>query len=228
MMSEYLNRLIIPENIKHIKIDVGLGQFNINSTNWLKTEKDLLVIMFDPNADSINHSLNIMVTNNVGKPNNNMYYIIPVALSNTESPTKMDFYKMSADAGTSSLYNPIDPTLGPIKEKTTVDTYSLKHFFDVFPWDRFEYIEYIKIDAQGSDFDIIKGAGSYLMDRVMYITAEPEDGQYENCAHNTSENMEQYLLSLNFIKIDHPNTRDPTFLNKKFLHLQDSTYIFQI
>ena len=47
-------------------------------------------------------------------------------------------------------------------EKIEVPVYSLKHFFDLFPWDRFEFIDYIKIDAQGADFDIIKGAGDYL------------------------------------------------------------------
>jgi FkbM family methyltransferase len=222
-----LNNLTIPENINHIKIDIGLGNCNVNSRNWLQNEKDLLVIMFDPNIDSINSSCNRMKNDNIGFNNNNIYHIIPVGLSDVESPTTTKFYNMNNDSGTSSLHKPIDNRLGPVKETITIDVISLKYFFDIFPWNRFEYIEYIKVDAQGSDFDIIKSAGNYLMDRVVYITAEPEIDFYENCSHNTAENMEQYLLTQNFIKVNHPNTRDPTFLNKKFIHLKDSIYIYQ-
>jgi FkbM family methyltransferase len=226
-MEEYINKLNIPSHIKHIKIDVGLGEWNAFSSKWLEVEKDLFVIMFEPNIDSITKSVEIMQYYHVGENNNSLYHIIPIALSNVETPTELDFYKMQKDAGTSSLYKPIDESLGLVKEKTMVNVFSLKHFFDLFDWNRFEYIEYIKIDAQGADFDIIKGSGNYLEEKVVYITAEPESKQYENCLHNTEENMESYLTQHNFIKINHPNTHDPTFINKKFLHLQDSIYIWQ-
>jgi hypothetical protein len=151
-----------------------------------------------------------------------------VALSNVEKPTNMIFYTMSNDIGTSSLYEPVDFSLGPVKSNIIVPVYSLKHFFDVFPWNRFEYIEYIKIDAQGADFDIIKGAGDYLKERVVFITAEPESAQYNGCSHNTAENMNDYLRSQGFVRIVHPNTSDPTFLNIKYSHLYDKIYIRQM
>ena len=224
-----LKNINIPDNITHIKIDIGLGMHNVYSKKWLQNEKNLFVYMFDPNPDSINSSYNN--TKNIESDiikNKNDFYIIPVALSNIDYPSSLDFYSMVLDGGTSSLYKPIDPKLGPIKNKITVPVYSLKHFFDSFLWDRFEYIEYIKIDAQGADLDIIKSAGDYLRDKVVFITAEPEIMQYENCHHNTSENMEEYLKTQNFIKINHPNTQDPTFINNKFLHLINDIYICQI
>ena len=224
-----LNNIHIPDNITHIKIDIGLGMHNVYSKKWLQNEKNLFVFMIDPNPDSINSSYNN--TKNIQSDiikNKNDFYIIPVALSNIESPSSLDFYSMLLDGGTSSLYKPIDPILGPIKNKITVPVYSLKHFFDSFSWNRFEYIEYIKIDAQGADLDIIKSAGDYLCDKVIFITAEPEISQYENCNHNTAENMEEYLKTQNFIKINHPNTQDPTFINNKFLHLINDIYICQI
>jgi hypothetical protein len=141
----------------------------------------------------------------------------------------MDFFSMQRDGGCSSLLEPINlERLGPIKSKITVPVFSLKHFFDIFPWDRFEYIDYIKIDAQGSDLDIIKSAGSYLKDKVVFVTAEPETNDYSNCNHNTAENMENYLISQNFTRISHPNVEDPTFINNKFMHLRDSIYISQL
>ncbi len=227
-MEKYLSNLNIPEDITHIKIDVGLGMNNVQSQNWLKTETNLFTIMFDPNIDSINSSLhNMSKYNDVFKRNNNGFYIIPVALSNVEKEQDTEFYSMKNDGGTSSLYKPLNVRLGPVKHKNIVKTFSLKHFFDLFPWDRFSKIEYIKIDAQGADLDIIKSAGDYLKDRVVYITAEPEHNDYENCSNNTCDNMEKYLLTQNFIKINHPNTDDPTFINKQFIELKDSIYIHQ-
>ncbi len=57
--------------------------------------------------------------------------------------------------------------------------------------------EYIKIDSKGSDLDILKGAGNYLQEKVVYITAEQEANQYENCTHN----IVNYLNTQNFIRV---------------------------
>lgn len=224
MMESYFNHLVIPDNITHVKIDIGLGMYNINSTNWLCNESDLFVFMFDPNNDSISSSVSSM-KNRFNIPDDH-YKILPIALSDVDEPTTMEFYSMEADGGTSSLYRPIGDVLGPVKQIYSVPVFSLKHFFDKFPWNRFGYIEFIKIDAQGADFDIIKSAGSYLKECVVYITAEAEDSFYENCLNNTEDNMEKYLITQDFIKVQHPNTKDPTFLNKKFSHLKP--YIYQV
>ncbi len=227
-MDKFFENINIPANIKHIKIDIGLGLCNIYSQNWLKNESNLFVFMFDPNIDSINSSFNY--TNqliDIINKNNNRYLIIPVALSNVENETILDFYSMSRDGGTSSLYKPDDTILGPIKSINKVSVFSLKNFFDLFPWDRFQYIEYIKIDAQGADLDIIKSAGKYLSERVVFLTAEPENTIYNNCVDNTVENMVKYLNEQGFTKINHHNTQDPTFINNKFKHLYDNIYINQ-
>lgn len=158
----------------------------------------------------------------------NNFCLVPVALSNVnDCSTTMTFYQMSKDCGTSSLYRPISLSLGKISNTIKVPVYSLKHFFDIFDWNRFSHIEYIKIDAQGADLDIIKSAGDYLKDRVVYITAEPETLQYENISHNNINSMIEYLKTQGFIYIKHPNTIDPTFINSKYLHMKDSVYISQ-
>jgi len=202
---------------------------NIHSQDWLKYEKDLFVFMFEPNIDSKNSSFeNMHKIKNIIDSNSNAFAIIPVALSNVEKESSMEFYSMLNDGGTSSLYKPTNLNrLGPVKSKNLVPVFSLKHFFDIFPWNRFEYIEYIKIDAQGADFDIIQSAGDYLSEKVVFITAEPESNDYEKCNHNTCKNMETYLINKNFVRINHPNTEDPTFINKKFMNLYDNIYIYQ-
>lgn len=235
-METFFKDLTIPENITHVKLDIGLSYSAPQSQIWLSNEENLFVFGFEPNPDSVKCILNKDIVKRApfhGTPISNEYinskfFLIPVALSNVIEPSKMDFYCMKNDTGTSSLFEPTDPNLGSIKEKIEVPVFSLKHFFDLFPWDRFDYIDYIKIDAQGADLDIIKSAGNYLKEKVVFITAEPENAAYSGCKDNTCENMENYLNENNFLRINHPNTGDPTFINKKFLHLQDKIYIKQI
>ena len=229
----------IPNDMTHIKIDIGLSYTAPNSNVWISNESNLFVIGFEPNPDAIE-----CITDPIKNAEKNKrffpefpseyigsrFLLIPFALSNIDEPSTMNFYATELDIGTSSLHKPNNnhgAILGSYKN-INVPVYSLKHFFDIFPFDRFEYIDYIKIDAQGSDLDILKGAGDYLKEKVVFITAEPEHNQYINTEHNTTENIEQYLISQNFIRVFHKNTSDPTFLNMKYQHLADSIIISQI
>ena len=36
-----------------------------------------------------------------------------------------------------------------------VETYSLEHLLDQVDWERFKYIEHIKTDCEGKDFDVV-------------------------------------------------------------------------
>ena len=237
-MEKYIENINIPDNVKKIKIDIGLSYGANQSNVWFENDVDeaLFVFGFEPNPDclSVLYAGNIQVQHPehpsgiADKYLKSRFAIIPVALSNFKEEKTMDFFMMQRDCGTSSLYTPIDPFIGPIKEVVKIPVFSLKHFFDAFKWwDRFPYIEYIKIDAQGSDFDIILGAEHYLKERVVYITAEPEIYQYSGCGHNNEYNMTGYMNSIGFERIYHPNTHDPTYINKNFLHLKDSIFIYQ-
>jgi FkbM family methyltransferase len=235
-MQNYISNINFRnEKCTHVKIDIGLSYSAPFSQKWLEKEDDVLVIGFEPNPESVSSILSGNIKKqhpDHGEPIkaeyiNDRFFLIPVALSNVNNPTEMTFYKMQNDCGTSSLYKPLGNSIGPVKEIVSVPVYSLKHFFDLFPWDKYEFIDYIKIDAQGSDIDILKGAEDYLTERVVYITAEPEYTQYEKCDHNNENSMYEYLHSQGFIRVYHPNTQDPTFLNKKFLHLRENIYICQ-
>ena len=143
-MDKYLFFDKINSNINHVKIDIGLGMNNIHSKDWLKYEKNLHVFMFEPNMKSINSCLkNMTIINNIIDSNENSFSIMTVALSNVLQESQLEFYTMLNDGGTSSLYKPTNINrLGPIENKTVVSVFALKHFFDLFPWDRFEYIDY--------------------------------------------------------------------------------------
>ena len=152
-----------------------------------------------------------------------------MALSNVEKEEEMNFYINSNDCGTSSLFKHDEQFLGPMKNEVSVPVVSLKMFFDEFPWDRFEYIDYIKIDAQGSDLNILKSAGNYLSEKVVFVTAEPDGFQYFGAHECNNENITSYMESQNFVRINHPNTSDPTFVNKRFSEkgIHETIYIEQ-
>lgn len=228
----------IPGNCTHVKLDIGLSYNAPQSQSWLSKEPNLMVFGFEPNPESVKciQDGNIQKRHHLhGQPleqkfiNNKQFQLIPVALSNVEKKEEMDFYVNSKDCGTSSLFKHDEKYLGPIKNKITVPVVSLKMFFDEFPWDRFEYIDYIKVDAQGSDLNILKSAGNYLSEKVVFVTAEPDGYQYIGADECNTHNITNYMLSQNFVKVNHPNTCDPTFFNKKFLdnNIYKNIYIEQ-
>jgi len=235
-MDNYLRNMKLPSHVNHLKLDIGLSYSAPQSQTWLEHEPDLFVIGFEPNPDcvaSLNQDVIQKKNPGHGDPltpeNKKRFFLIPVALGNVETPGEMNFYQMANDCGTSSLYSPVDGSLGQVKNVVRVHVFSLKDFFESFPWgtNNIHHIDYIKIDAQGSDLDILKGAGRYLRDRVVYVTAEAEHSQYANCSHNNEVNMTQYMDSIGFDRIFHADTQDPTFLNRIYKHLMKDIYIYQ-
>jgi len=222
----------IPDTTRRIKIDVGLSYSAPQSEVWLDHDSDLFVFGFEPHPESVEC---INRGNIVGKPGHGKpisdehlkrFALIPVALGNVSSSQTLDFYLMRGDCGTSSLFPPNTALLDSISRVVKVPVHNLSEFFDKFPWDRFPVIEYLKIDAQGSDLDILKGAGHYLSDRVVFVTAEPENIAYFGCKNSAHEIVE-YLLSMGFKRVFDRNTGDPTFLNTRFEHLASSIFIYQ-
>jgi FkbM family methyltransferase len=227
----------IPETCTHVKLDIGLSYNAPQSQNWLThDDNQLMVFGFEPNPESIH----FITSGNNRKQHEShgdcledrfikegRFVIQKCALSNVSSPETMKFYISNNDCGTSSLFSNNETSLGKIKDIINVPVYSLKMFFDGFPWDRFDYIDYIKIDAQGSDLNILKGAEHYLQDRVVFVTAEGDGHHYIGSEECSNYNIIKYMESQNFIHINHHNTKDPTFINRKFQHLTSKIYISQ-
>ena len=163
--------------------------------------------------EKIKQQRNLIVSqlNKIG----NTFFMIECALSQG-NPRYLDFYCTSDDSGTSSIFK---PSYFAVLEKIKVPTITLKDFFDLFPWDRFEYIEHLKIDAQASDYDIIKGAGDYLREKVLYLSVETNTGDQYESQENPLE-MKEYIESCGF----HCNwwKGNGNFSNIKFKNLWDS------
>ena len=231
------NKIYISDTVKHIKIDIGLSYNAPQSQSWLSHESDLIIFGFEPNPMSV--AAICSPTNEKRNPNhgdvleykylNKDFFIIPVALSDVSNSTA-PFYVTSGDAGCSSLMKPNLnqlPSFIGLESVIQVPVFTLSDFFDIFPFDKFPIIEYIKVDAQGSDLKIIKGGRDYIKEHVVFITLEPETSQYDGAENNNQYEIISYMSSIGFQYINHPNTIDPTFVNTKFIDIASNIFIKQ-
>lgn len=220
-------KIEIPAHIKHIKLDIGLSYSAPMSQYWLSHEDDLFVFGFEPNPASINSilagakkQLEMHGTPLEKKYIGKSFFLIPCALG-LSSNSMIKFYVTQNDCGCSSIYQ---PTSFPIERIIEVPIFSLSSFFDLFPFDSHPVIDYIKIDAQGSDLDIVKSAGHYLAERVVYITLEAENGYYKNTV-NSEQDIDNYMQSIGFIRYLSPHTADPTYFNPHYADYAKSNHI---
>ena len=237
------NKIKLPENTKRLKIDRGLSFDAPHSQNWIDHDiqngNDTVVFGFEPNPNWINWILSPIKNTNFKDYHtytkqieychlNSKFFLAPVALGDVDRPTVMNLYIPTYSEGCCSLLKPNpNTTLGDVQSTVKVPVYSLSDFFDLIPFDTIEYIDYLKVDVQGYDINVLKSAGKYLSEKVVYVTAEPETVQYLDSQENSVPNMVNYMTSIGFIYIDHPNTEDPTFINSRFLDKKDDIYIWQ-
>ena len=209
---------------RKIKVDVGMSRCPMYSWNWLDHEPDLFVFGFEPNPNAISE----MKKNNAFGKHWDRVHIFPVALGNVDEPRTLDFHIIKDWELSSSLYAPkqsfLDHYTLEIEKTIQVPVHPLSDFFKLLPDDVF--IEYIKIDAQGADLDIVKSGSKDLSEKVAWVTLEADAWAYENCP-DTAENIHKFMTSIGFVKVDHPNTHDPTYFNSKFASRKDDIYICQ-
>ena len=231
--------LKIPENIQSIKIDIGLSYTAPNSALWIKRKPRTFVFGFEPNHEAVDYlfygnlnrkkhilplvaSLRKLGGMDSQKFLGTNFILFDIAIDDCD-PCMKDFY-LTEGVGTSSFYHPTDivtakhPEAFNISEHRPVPTIRLADFMSLLPWDRFPYIEQIKIDTQGNDVRVLKSAGDYLK-KVVFVTAEVfSDKQYE---YSHTEKELDDLMTLNdfeFIK-DTDHNGNKTYANRLFKHL---------
>ena len=230
---DYLNEqglFDIPSHIKSLRFDIGLSWNAPNSGMWLKNDNTIFVIGVEANkyaAESIMQNGFVIQQENLQIPfytQAQNYALLNVALDNVDSQTTKPFYHMKGDVGVSSLLKPTEALGYEVLEMGDVDVLPLFMLMDKIDWDRFEYIELVKIDTQGKDLDIIKSAKSYL-DKIVFLNCEINTfNHYEN--NIAPSEYHTYLESMGFEKVlDNSivdgEVVDVTYINKKYIHLKD-------
>lgn len=213
-------KLIIPKEIKQIKLDVGTAMNAPNSAIWLDKLPDRIVFGFEPNIKSIQELLSGKNRKRGSsykyldlKYINKRFFIFNLAIDDC-SPQLKSFYLTSGDGGNSSLYLPYN---FKIKKKTYVPSIRLSDFLSLVPWGRFKYIEHLKVDTQGNDLRVIKSAGDYLK-KIVFISAECTAGGYEYS--HKEEELDKFMKDNNFEIIPGTDKNgNKTYVNKKYKNL---------
>lgn len=219
------NKIFINPKFKKVKIDIGLSINAPNSEYWLQNESDLMVIGFEPSSlcfssftlhnkeTKTNYPQYVFID---AKRINTTFFPINCALSSGE-PRYQKFYNTANNKndknllGCSSLY---EPSYLSVLEIENVPVISLIDVFNLFPWDNIPYIDQVKLDAQGSDFDILVGAGDYL-NKIVYLTLENSTQNHYRKEEDYNK-FDPYLSKFNFTKISEEGINS-TYLNQTYL-----------
>ena len=107
------------------------------------------------------------------------------------------FYSTYPSLGNSSFNKEF---LDPCPDKTIEETFevpclSLYKVFSYIDWNRFPYIECIKIDVEGMDLEVLKSAGDKI-EKVVYFRVEAFDEKSENDLAINPEDGEEIIRFL--------------------------------
>lgn len=173
-------------NYTRIRIDVGLSHAAPNSAAWTHLNPDVFVVGVEASRFNVAKisKRGVWSKNNPShpirrfKPKN--MQILHVALDDVDTPCYSEFYNMLGDSGTSSLLRPtkkLHELFGyEVGDSELVPTISFSDLLSALPWSNLDFVELVKIDAQGKDLAIIKSARNHLAQiAVLVIEVETHD-----------------------------------------------------
>ncbi len=219
-------KLIIPTGIRRVKIDIGLSVNAPQSQIWILQDPELFVLGFEPlstNIDEIKSNSSKWANKLSSKFIGSRIALIRSALYSKHIPEGMDMYVTKNDPGCSSL---LEPKTFEVDHVETVSVWTLNDALDYFPFDRIPIIDHLKIDAQGSDFEILIGASRWI-DKFFAVTVEVDISEYKSST-NSQNNLDALMVKNNFIRYKPGIITDVLFLIKGYkidVETDDPTYI---
>jgi len=150
---------------------------------------------------------------------NKRCYLLPFAIVNSNCE-EIDLYNTNCP-GQASIYKPNDYLLDQKMYQYNlikVPSFTLFDLLSIIDYEKIDYIEFIKVDIQGADLDCIRSGKNLLCDKVVYICMEDEV-KYSSGNNNSLFEMDKYMNSINFKKINLKTTNYPTYLNDRYKHL---------
>lgn len=219
-------KINIPQTAKKIKIDIGLSYCAPNSAVWLNSDKETFVIGIEPCKEAskkiIDNGLYAFQTGDKIEFLHPHFYMLNAAIDDVEIklvknvlyefPTKK-FYLTKGDVGTSSLLKPIKHE---VEKEYDVMVLPLWVILEGLDWNRFNYIELVKIDTQGKDLEVIKSAKEWL-DKIVYLHCEINtNNEYEGSPK--VEEFDEYLLSKGFKVVSDGSIVDGKVIDRLYLN----------
>ena len=230
------NKIKLPGWCKRIKIDIGLSENAPQTRVWLENQDDLIVFGFEPVKQNYKTILkgNSKFSNKLNPGHiTKKAFIINCALGNVTSMRERKIYVTAKDKGCSSFYKPKWPK---VLKTEIIKIFPLDEFVKLLPFEKIKFIDHIKSDCQGSDYDILKQA-DYTLRKTTVYTIECENKKYYNTNNGVKEvskffkkkNFQRYnwltkILNKNNLK--NFTVDDPTFINTKFINKFSNKKIF--
>ena len=181
-------KISLPANINSVFIDVGLSSNAPQSEYLLQNNQASIVFGFEPLPSNINELISgtsqyqpALSTERINKE----FFLIPCALGTRGAGATAKFFVTTKDKGCSSLYQ---PTMFSWEDEIQVPVYRLDEFLELFPFDKHGVIQFLKIDAQGADLDIVSSAGNYLS-KILIVTTEITVDQYAGIRNSTKKTV---------------------------------------
>ena len=231
-------KILVPDFVTSIKIDIGLSGNAPQSKVWIDANPNVLIFGFEPLSMNIKMISEASSTwpirlnpKNIGRN----IFIIPVALSSKTLGHKLKMKITDNDSGSSSL---LDSTNLLQSTSEFVPVFKLDDFIDYIDLERFEFIEYVKIDAQGMDFEVIRGAKKHLS-KICFLTAELDLNYFGT--ENNGLKLDCFMALRGFLKLGKIsvyllrrvfklkiNVDDPTYLNLRLVNkVNKNFFIYQ-
>jgi len=220
------DKFILPNGTRRVMIDIGTSANWPNSIDWLNRHPDDSVIIgIEPCIDAwcvakilyfFADHLELLdggpKTTYVKQEHTDRIIFLPVAIGNFHG---YSLFNSNSSVGTSSILDSRTLDLGHIaKHKNLVPVVRLEEIIERIP-EYIDYIEHLKVDAQGFDYEIVKSAGKLIM-KCAVITVE-RNASSEYVHSYDDKDMIEYIRSKDFREI--PNSRrygSVSFINSKY------------
>ena len=166
-----IEKIKIPDNVKSLRIDVGLSDGPPHASAWLREIEDVFVIGFEPVRHSFIASSKMLSQ----IPNSDKRYILyHCALDNVSEPTIATINVTHPNIGCSSLYWPKYGWKQKPRKIEKCDVVNINSILDKFPWGKngIDHIDYLKMDTQGKDLDIFLSISEEHKKRIIFLKME--------------------------------------------------------
>ena len=228
-------KMVLPEWCTRVKIDVGLSHDAPQARRWIECDPNVYVIAFEPIEKNRFELKKNFIENPEYKFSEHLkrqLIVLPFALSDVDGVVTTQMFVTMNDPGCSSL---LEPAEFEVADYQQVEVTSLNSILSYFPFELIPFIDHLKTDAQGSDFDIVKGTGDFLQN-IVVITSESENSQYK-LSNNSNGALSNHLRQNGFELFNRKKakfrnlpirswTSDPTYINLTTFKLIDRNDLF--
>jgi FkbM family methyltransferase len=187
--------IFLPHWALRVKIDVGLSYSAANAVAWIREDPNLIVFGFEPLPESCARLREWLSEQPDSTSLSRQLVILPVALGRKVGTARLHI--TADDTAASSLLPP--KSMGQ-RGTLEVQVFTLVDLLKALPKDRISHIDYLKLDCQGMDLEILKGAGDEIA-KFALVTAEAEDDQYFNSTNSLRE-LVQFMGSNGFVHLN--------------------------